>query len=184
MKEFKRSESWTKKKGEKMSRQIQIRRGTSVEHENFTGVIGEVTMDTTNKTLRVHDGETVGGTVLAKKSEIPSDIMTADYVIETWRSTDGSSWYRKYKSGWVEQGGKGTGGANKTGNVIQLPVTMEDTNYNLIASIHGSISNAAPKTVIIVSKTNSSFNASTMYAGTGGAIDYVSLIFEWFCFGK
>ena len=53
-----------------MSRQIQIRKGTSVEHENFTGVIGEVTMDTTNKTLRVHDGETVGGTVLAKKSEI------------------------------------------------------------------------------------------------------------------
>ena len=44
-----------------MSRQIQIRRGTSAEHENFTGAIGEVTMDTTNKTLRVHDGTTVGG---------------------------------------------------------------------------------------------------------------------------
>ena len=55
-----------------MSRQIQIRRGTATEHENFTGAMGEVTMDTTNKTLRVHDGETAGGTPLAKQSEIPT----------------------------------------------------------------------------------------------------------------
>ncbi|MBQ7409279.1 MAG: hypothetical protein IJV03_01815, partial [Alphaproteobacteria bacterium] len=53
-----------------MARQIQIRRGSASENDNFTGTIGEVTMDTTNKTLRVHDGETLGGTVLAKQSEI------------------------------------------------------------------------------------------------------------------
>ena len=45
-----------------MSRQIQIRRGTSAENDAFTGAIGEITMDTTNKTLRVHDGTTAGGT--------------------------------------------------------------------------------------------------------------------------
>ena len=61
--------------GEIMSRQIQIRRGTAAEHENFTGAIGEITMDTTNKTLRVHDGETAGGTALAKRADVPS--MTA-----------------------------------------------------------------------------------------------------------
>ena len=54
-----------------MSRQIQIRRGTAIEHEAFTGAVGEVTYDTTNKTLRVHDGTTAGGTILAKQSEIP-----------------------------------------------------------------------------------------------------------------
>lgn len=48
----------------------QIRRGTAAENDAFTGAIGEVTMDTTNKTLRVHDGETLGGTILAKKSEL------------------------------------------------------------------------------------------------------------------
>lgn len=53
-----------------MSRQIQIRRGSAAENNDFTGAIGEVTMDTTNKTLRVHDGETAGGTILAKQSEI------------------------------------------------------------------------------------------------------------------
>ncbi len=55
-----------------MSRQIQIRRGTATENDAFTGAIGEVTMDTTNKTLRVHDGETAGGIKLAKQSEIPT----------------------------------------------------------------------------------------------------------------
>ena len=44
-----------------MSRQIQLRRGTATEHESFIGAVGEITMDTTNQTLRVHDGETPGG---------------------------------------------------------------------------------------------------------------------------
>ena len=68
-----------------MSRQIQIRRGTAAEHSNFTGAIGEITMDTTSNTLRVHDGVTPGGneTMPMKKfysnltnciTEIPQDI--------------------------------------------------------------------------------------------------------------
>lgn len=54
-----------------MARQIQIRRGTTLENDNFTGAIGEITMDTDAKTLRVHDGETVGGTLLAKRTDLP-----------------------------------------------------------------------------------------------------------------
>ena len=54
-----------------MSRQIQIRRGTATEHEMFTGAIGEVTMDTTNNTLRVHDGQTLGGVALARADSVP-----------------------------------------------------------------------------------------------------------------
>lgn len=62
-----------------MSRQIQFRRGTADEHKNFTGAIGEITVDTTNNTLRVHDGSTLGGTLVAKQDEIPqiSDIINA-----------------------------------------------------------------------------------------------------------
>lgn len=55
-----------------MSRQIQIRRGTAAEHENFTGAIGEVTMDTTNKTLRVHDGVIAGGNELLSANKYNS----------------------------------------------------------------------------------------------------------------
>lgn len=48
-----------------MAKQLQLRKGTQAEHTTFTGADGEVTVDTTNKTLRVHDGSTIGGTALA-----------------------------------------------------------------------------------------------------------------------
>jgi len=48
-----------------MAKRVQLRRGTDTEHNTFTGANGEVTVDTTNKTLRVHDGTTAGGTRLA-----------------------------------------------------------------------------------------------------------------------
>ena len=48
-----------------MAKRLQLRSGTATEHNTFTGANGEVTVDTTNKTLRVHDGTTVGGTMLA-----------------------------------------------------------------------------------------------------------------------
>lgn len=55
-----------------MSKRVQLRRGTATQHNTFTGADGEVTVDTTNKTLKVHDGATVGGTALAKVSQLPA----------------------------------------------------------------------------------------------------------------
>lgn len=57
-----------------MAKQLQLRKGTATEHYTFTGANGEVTVDTTNKTLRVHDGSTVGGTMLAT---ITNEVVTA-----------------------------------------------------------------------------------------------------------
>lgn len=56
-----------------MSRQIQLRRGTDTQNDNFTGAEGEIIFDISNQTLRVHDGATPGGVKLAKASEIPSN---------------------------------------------------------------------------------------------------------------
>lgn len=53
-----------------MAKVLQLRRGTTAEHANFTGAAGEVTVDTTDKRLVVHDGSTKGGVPAAKKSEI------------------------------------------------------------------------------------------------------------------
>jgi hypothetical protein len=44
---------------------LQLRRGTTTEHSSFTGVEGEVTVNTTKDTLVVHDGSTQGGFELA-----------------------------------------------------------------------------------------------------------------------
>jgi hypothetical protein len=40
---------------------VQFRRGTSLDHDLFTGRDGELTVDTTTWTVRVHDGITPGG---------------------------------------------------------------------------------------------------------------------------
>lgn len=53
-----------------MTRILQIRRGTSAQNDNFTGLSGEITMDTTNKTVRIHDGETLGGFALARADQV------------------------------------------------------------------------------------------------------------------
>ncbi len=126
--------------------QIQIRRGTADEHAEFIGAVGEVTMDTTNNTLCVHDGQTAGGVPLARKSElgnlarrdelVPS---TADYVTQYYRASDSSSWYRKYKSGWVEQGGYWSGSksisAGSSGTFrVTFSVKMKDTKYLRVAN--------------------------------------------------
>lgn len=110
-----------------MSRQIQIRRGTATEHSTFTGALGEVTMDTTNKTLRVHDGQTPGGVALAKQSEIP-DLSNVDYVIDFQPPTaqNNYTWYRKYKSGWVEQGGNVSSGSQTS---VTFSFEMANTDY-------------------------------------------------------
>lgn len=44
-----------------MSKQVQFRRGTYAENEVFTGAEGEITIDTDNNTLRIHNGVTEGG---------------------------------------------------------------------------------------------------------------------------
>jgi len=51
---------------------IQLRRGTTVQHSTFTGLEGEVTVDTTKDTLVIHDGVTAGGYPLAKITDVTS----------------------------------------------------------------------------------------------------------------
>ena len=51
-----------------MPDQLQLRGGTTTEHNSFTGALREVTVDTTKKTLVVHDGSQAGGTPLMKES--------------------------------------------------------------------------------------------------------------------
>lgn len=119
-----------------MSKEVQIRRGTADQHLDFTGKIGEITMDTTNNTLRVHDGETVGGTVLAKQATLDA----ADYVIETQTpsASNNYTWFRKYKSGWVEQGGIVSIGNLANNNAgsgnVSLAIAMADSDYSVITT--------------------------------------------------
>ena len=60
-----------------MPTQVQLRRGTTVQHATFTGAVGEVTVDTTKKTVVVHDGSTQGGLEVAKADLTNTSALTA-----------------------------------------------------------------------------------------------------------
>ncbi len=110
-----------------MAKQLQLRRGTTAANDLFTGADGEVTVDTTNHSLRVHNGSTQGGYLV-------------DTVVFFQRPTadNGYTWARKYASGWVEQGGVVIVNSSTSGTetVINLPVTMADSNYTSTVGLY------------------------------------------------
>lgn len=61
-----------------MANALQLRRGTTTQHSTFTGLAGEVTVDTTKDTVVVHDGATAGGIPLATEDSVSaSNLLTA-----------------------------------------------------------------------------------------------------------
>ncbi len=61
-----------------MTRVLQIRRGTAAQNNDFTGLPGEITMDIDAKTLRIHDGETLGGFALRRADDAATNTGTFD----------------------------------------------------------------------------------------------------------
>jgi len=57
-----------------MSTQLQLRRGNTAQTAVFTGAIGEVTVDTDQKTLTIHDGTTIGGNYIVTKTQLQSNV--------------------------------------------------------------------------------------------------------------
>jgi hypothetical protein len=57
-----------------MSTQVQYRRGSGAQNNSFVGALAEITVDTTNGTLRVHDGITAGGSNIATVSYVDNAI--------------------------------------------------------------------------------------------------------------
>lgn len=61
---------------------LQFRRGTAAQNDAFTGSAGEITFDTTNKTLRAHDGSTAGGSTIATETYVDNAVgsLSADSI--------------------------------------------------------------------------------------------------------
>lgn len=101
-----------------MAIRFQLRRGNTAQNSAFTGSEGELTMDTETGQLKVHDGTTQGGMATVDPL-VAFQVPTAEnnYV-----------WYRKYASGWVEQGGQLSN--SYSGDVV-FAIPMADTNYHV-----------------------------------------------------
>jgi hypothetical protein len=85
---------------------------------------------------------------------------TVDYVVETYKN--GESWYRKYKSGWIEQGGLITN--TGTSRVVTLRVSMSDNMYDVQLV---PMNMTATMYQLIVNSRNT--NNFTIYASSSGS---------------
>ena len=140
-----------------MAKQLELRRGTTQANNLFTGAAGEVTMDTDTKQLRVHDGVKTGGYAL--------DTLVA-FQVPT--SGNNYTWYRKYSSGWVEQGGKTEASSGDTAKNITFPIVMSDTHYSVLITLSGGLPYGSPGVNFGV-KDNNTTTGMTVYTGNTAA---------------
>jgi hypothetical protein len=137
-----------------MATAIQWRRGTTSQHSSFTGLAGEITVDTDLNTVIVHDGSTAGGHRIAKYTEVTSAA-----------AGDISS----VVAGAGLTGGATTGDATINvigGNGITVSadaVITDDTYIKALFSAGGDLSYSDG----VFSFTNDAGDISSVVAGTG-----------------
>ena len=139
-----------------MATAIQRRRGTTTQHSSFTGLAGEITIDTDLNTIIVHDGSTAGGHRLATFTEV-SSAATGDItgIVAgsglTGGATSGSATVNV------------VGGTGITVNADDIEVTVADIRGMLSAS--GDI--AYNSTTGVISFTNDAGDIESVVAGNG-----------------
>ena len=136
-----------------MAKLLKLRRGTTSQHNTFTGAEGEVTIDTTKDTAVVHDGAQAGGRPLAREdmSNVSSSSIAGRLGADSIATT------------------KIAGGA--------LPTDVTVTNANVVANAAIGLSKLAtgalPTGITVASANlvdgtivNADVNASAAIAGT------------------
>ena len=94
---------------------------------------------------------------------IPSNY---DYVVESYKDDQGN-WYRKYKSGWLEQGGLAYASSGETSVTLLKPYA--DTGFALIATNEQTNNINAYGWIYISSKTTTGFTIKSR-RGNGEAV--------------
>jgi len=125
---------------------LQFRRGTTTQNNNFTGTAGELSVDTTLDTLRIHDGSTAGGFALLKETGVSNLTLNAQAEIRLGDSN--SSNYVALKSA-----------ATVSSNLVfTLPSADGSAGQALVTNASGVLSFAAAgATVTADTSTNTNF---------------------------
>jgi hypothetical protein len=145
---------------------IQLRRGTATEHGSFTGLAGEITVNTTRNSIHVHDGSTAGGTELATKASVDnlsSDTITdadSDTHVKVEASADSDT---------VAITAGGTNVMNATASGIAVTGTISATSTitgDLTGDVTGATTGAHNGTVGATTPSTGAFTSVT----TSGAL--------------
>jgi len=117
-----------------MSTQVQYRRGTATQNNAFTGALAEITVDTTNQILRVHDGITAGGyslVGLAASQTLTNKIYQGTSVSVTGNVTGGNV----TTAGVVSATGNITGGNLSGTSIVGTLTTAAQTNITSVGTL-------------------------------------------------
>lgn len=137
-----------------MAKVIQFRRGTTDENNAFTGAEGEITVDTTTKTLVVHDGSTKGGNRLLGTKELEERVASGEF---------------KGEKG--DTGATGATGATGTSvsSVVQTTTSTADGGTNVITV---TLSNGTTSTFSVKNGSKGSTGSSAALQTTGVTADW------------
>ena len=101
-----------------------------------------------------------------KMDEYTDNVAYIDsFIVESWVSDDGLSWYRKYNDGYIEQAGDAQGTAKNEKKTITLPTAFTTTNYCVVGTLHGSGWDNDNGSFQVSDKTTTSFLATSSDAG-------------------
>ena len=129
-----------------MATQVQFRRGTAAQNNNFTGAEGELSVNLSNYSLRLHDGATAGGYEIARQ-----DFTNATFgasVLPTLNTTYnlGSSSFKFLNVHSQEFTGALTGNAD-TATALETARTINGVSFDGTADI--TIEASIDKTLFI-----------------------------------
>lgn len=131
-----------------MAVQLQVRSGTTTEHNTFTGANGEVTVDTTKDVLVVHDGITAGGFPVAARANADGTISL------------------------IKKDGTSAGEVNSAG-LFNNTLTSTNTNQALTAAQGRLLKDVVDLVGQVYQNLTTSRVKGVLYTNTSGRVRYV-----------
>ena len=116
---------------------IQRRRGTAAEHGSFTGLAGELTVNTTRNSIHVHDASTAGGHELAKAdlSNLTTTALNGSLLIDTDNAYDLGSASAGFRNVFI------SGNLTVSGTTTTVESTNTLINDSLVVLNNGTTGN-------------------------------------------
>lgn len=155
-----------------MATQIQYRRGTSAENDSFTGALGEITVDTTLNSLRVHNGSTAGGSkIISVNSQTGHANITGNLLPSANVTYDLGSVTQRWRTGYFASGTIDLGGSQiSVDPATGFSFTVAGTTNPVILSANGAATSNTftASTVTISSSTQSTHNTNGALVVVGG----------------
>ena len=150
---------------------LQFRRGTTSQNNAFTGTLGELSVDTTLDTLRIHDGSTAGGFAITQNTAVQtltnktltSPALTTPTVTTaiTLNAQGDVRFADADSSNYVAFQAPATVASNVTWTLPDADASV--SGYALTSNASGVLSWAAAGTSTTISQDNSTNTAFNIY---------------------